>query len=82
MRSNPMAKKGLPAPNIILKEIPPNPPDYFYQRFDLGGGILNPDWPRITTGESVQGFGGTQRIESKPLVGVKLPLKTLAGQMT
>lgn len=51
-----MAKKGLTAPNIILKEIPPNPPDYFYQRFDLGGGILNPDWPRITTDESVQGF--------------------------
>lgn len=31
-----MVKKGLAAPYIILKEIPPNPPDYFYQRFDLG----------------------------------------------
>ena len=77
-----MVKKGLAAPYIILKEIPPNPPDYFYQRFDLGGGILNPDRPRITTDESVQGFGGTRRIKGKPLADAMLPLKTLLREMT
>jgi anaerobic magnesium-protoporphyrin IX monomethyl ester cyclase len=32
------------------------PPQYFYQRFDQGGRILNPAWPRLTTEESARQF--------------------------
>jgi radical SAM superfamily enzyme YgiQ (UPF0313 family) len=32
------------------------PPRYFYQRFDTGGRILNPAWPRLTTEESASQF--------------------------
>ena len=39
-----------------LKVSPSGPPDFFYQRFDLGGGILNTNWPRITTEESIKDF--------------------------
>lgn len=51
-----MAKQGLTSPNIILTVPSSSPPPYFYQRFDLAGGILNPNWPRITTEESIAGF--------------------------
>lgn len=51
-----MAKLGLGNPNIILKQPSSSPPDYFYQRFGLGGDVINPDWPRITTEASAGGF--------------------------
>ena len=51
-----MAKTITSTQNKTIKVGTIKPPDYFYQRFDLGGGIINPDWPRITTEESTKQF--------------------------
>lgn len=45
--------------NILIQGASSNessPPRWFYQRFGSNGEILNPDWPRITSEESVRAF--------------------------
>ncbi|MDA1129418.1 MAG: radical SAM protein [Chloroflexi bacterium] len=51
-----MAKTSSSTDNKLLRVASSKAPDYFYQRFDLGGAIINPNWPRITTEESVKDF--------------------------
>ena len=41
---------------IDEKLLDPQAPPYFYQRFDQGGRVLNPNWPRLTTEESARQF--------------------------
>lgn len=41
---------------LIPVESPAEPPEYFHERFDSIGAIRNPNWPRITTDDSVKQF--------------------------
>ncbi|MBW8049383.1 MAG: B12-binding domain-containing radical SAM protein [Cytophagales bacterium] len=46
----------VPMPRVRSNGVPTQMPERFYQRFGPMGEILNPDWPRITTDDSLKLF--------------------------